>query len=309
MLMYSAVRTIVLIWLMMVMDWNCCKCQNDFYGTVELVKHAPRRSRLLSDFVVGERVPKSVPLSVPATPSTTSTESIDDTSTLPPVRPTIDTLKRYARIFKMDTKNLTEQQRILLERIVERVARLGGSLEDIDNAEASDANDIVGNEGRARQRNVRKNANKKTKTDDNHHISIETTQPTPTAPTSTKTIKRATAGIIAHKAKGGKSKVTQANEMTMSNVTAVDLGNITTTSIVNILSTDNARENVFARRPSVQPPSLSPHEKIVPATNSKVSTTHHSRYVKNHRKANGGRCHVFCFCCEKPARLKSKGTD
>lgn len=275
MLMCYSARTIVLIWLMTVMDWNCCKCQNDFYGTVELVKHAPRRSRLLSDFVVGDRVPKSIPLSAAestASPSLTSTSIEDALAQSQPVRPTIDTLKRYARIFKMDTKNLTEQQRILLERIVERVARLGGSLEDIDNVETSEANDIVGDEGRARQRNVRKNANKKSKTDEQTHISIETTQPTPTAPTSTKTIKRASAGIIAHKAKGGKSKVTQANEMTMSNVTAVDLGNITTTSIVNILSTDNARENVFARRPSSPPPSSSPHEKIAaPSTNSKVS--------------------------------------
>lgn len=273
--MYS-VRSIVLIWLMLVMEWNCGKCQNDFYGTVELVKHTPRRSRLLSDFVVGERMPKSIPLSVQSTASTSQTTSNDDSSTPSPIRPTIDTLKRYARIFKMDTKNLTEQQRILLERIVERVARLGGSLEDIENVEASEANDIMGSEGRARQRNVRKNAaNKKTKTDDNNHISIEPappTQPPPTAPTSTKTIKRASAGIIAHKSKGGKSKVTQANDMTMTNVTAVDLGNITTTSIVNILSTDNARENLFARRPSVPPPSALPLEKHAPATNSKVST-------------------------------------
>lgn len=262
----------------MVMDWNCCKCQNDFYGTVELVKHAPRRSRLLSDFVVGERVPKSIPLSAPSTPSTsqttttTTTTSNDDETSAAPVRPTIDTLKRYARIFKMDTKNLTEQQRILLERIVERVARLGGSLEDIENVEGAEANDIIGSEGRARHRNVRKNTSKKSKTDDNNHITIETTQPTPNVPASTKTTKRATAGIIAQKAKGGKSKVTQANEMTMLNETAVDLGNITTTSIVNILSTDNARENVFARRPSVQPPSSSPLDKIAPASNSKVST-------------------------------------
>lgn len=275
-----SLRTIALIWLVTMMDWNCCKCQNDFYGTVELVKHAPRRSRLLSDFVAGERMPKSIPLSMPSTPANAdATSSIETLPSSQPVRPTIDTLKRYARIFKMDTQNLTEQQRILLERIVERVARLGGSLEDIENVDdvstTADANDIVGNEGRARQRNVRKNANKKSKTDDNNHISIvETTEPTPTAPTSTKTIKRASAGIIAHKAKGGKSKVTQANEMTMSNLTAVDLGNITTTSIVNILSTDaNARENVFARRPSSPPPSSSsPHEKVASPSNSKVST-------------------------------------
>lgn len=175
----------------------------------------------------------------------------------------------------MDTKNLTDQQRVLLERIVERVARLGGSLDDIENAATSEANDVVSNEGRARQRNVRKNTSKKTKGDETKHITIEMTQATPTQPTSMKAIKRATAGIIAHKAKGGKSKVTQANEMTMSNVTAVDLGNITTTSIVNILSTDNARENVFARRPSIQPPSSSPLEKLVPASNGKVSSNIH----------------------------------
>lgn len=265
------------------MELNYCKCQSEFYGTVELVKNAPRRSRLLSDFVNNERMPKLAAAEVASeappnpsqlTPSTIQTLLTDDGASVTPAaaRPTIDTLKRYARIFKMDTKNLTDQQRVLLERIVERVARLGGSLDDIENAATSEANDVVSNEGRARQRNVRKNTGKKTKGDETKHITIEMTQATPTQPTSMKAIKRATAGIIAHKAKGGKSKVTQANEMTMSNVTAVDLGNITTTSIVNILSTDNARENVFARRPSIQPPSSSPLEKLVPASNGKVSS-------------------------------------
>lgn len=278
MFMYSF-RAIVLIWLML--DWNCCTCQNEFYGTAELVKHAPRRSRLLSDFVVGERVPKSIPLSAQSPPSTSQTTSIvvDDDSSAQPIRPTIDTLKRYARIFKMDTKNLTDQQRDLLERIVERVARLGGSLEDIGDADAAEANDIVGTEGRARQRNVRKNPSKKTKvTDDNNIVTIETTQPTPT---TSKSVRRTSAGIIAHKAKGGKSKVTQANELTMSNVTAVDLGNITTTSIVNILSTDNARENLFARRPSAQPPSASsPHEKIAPVANANSKVSIRKKIIK-----------------------------
>lgn len=234
-----------------------CQAQNDWYGTAELVQ-APRRSRVLSDFVAERNEPEATIIA--------STEPTSDAS-LPVTKPTMDTLKRYARIFKMDAKILTPQQRVLLERIVERVARLnGGTLEPtsatLESTEATVQGDDV--EGRARHKN-RKNATKKNKTEGTSATTDELTS-SPVPPT--KATKRTTSGIIAHKSKGGKSKVTQANDLTMSNVTAVDLGNITTTSIVNILSTDNARENLYSRRPTTQ-------DKLISATsntaNSKVS--------------------------------------
>lgn len=268
-------RVFCLIFLLKVFE-----CQNDFYGTVELVKHTPRRSRLLSDFV--DNAPKSAsPVYVakpspPPQPSTTSEPRSSSTSATTngiPLdaspKPTIDTLRKYARIFKMDTKSLTEQQRTLLERIVERVARLGGSLESDTKFDDNNINDQEGR-ARNRNRNVRKNANKKLKTNSTtSEIDGSLTQTTPIA---TKTIKRTSAGVIAHKIKGGKSKVTQMNDLTLSNATTVDLGNISTTSIVNILSTDNARENVYSRRP---PPSsslsLQQQQHDSKAPNSKVS--------------------------------------
>lgn len=254
------VRVVVLVLLVKLAE--CSFENNNYYGTAELVQ-APRRSRLLSDFA--DRMPKSLATTAPLISSTAEPSP-------PSAKPTMDTLKRYARIFKMDVKTLTEQQKILLERIVERVARLGGSFEPTETAEV-DENGLAAEEGRARNKN-KKNATKVNK--------IEMEPPSSTTPTpatkatgtksaNAKTVKRTTSGVISQKLKGGKSKVTQANDLASANATAVDLGNITTTSIVNILSTDNARESLYSRRPPTT------HDKLVSPSagppNSKVSTT------------------------------------
>lgn len=246
--------------IMLLMKLDECHYENNFYGTAELMQ-APRRSRLLSDF--SDRIPKSLePLTSSSIPVTTPEPSPST------AKPTVDTLKRYARIFKMDMKTLTEQQKILLERIVERVARLGGNVEPTE-SNIDEQESVSFDEGRARNKN-KKNIVKKNKIEIETNIpTISSTTPTPsiklmastkstnTKSTNTKTIKRTTTGVVSHKSKGGKSKVTHMNDPANANVTAVDLGNITTTSIVNILSTDNAREQLYSRRPPTT------HDKLV----------------------------------------------
>lgn len=286
---------------LLVLFLNNYKCQQNasgFYGTAELVRQNPRRSRLLSDFVdplpeeARSSSPHPIPIPLSSSPQTTSQPSspraLSEPSTqaayptsIPlvsdiPVKPTIDTLRKYGRIFKMDTKYLTPQQRALLERIVDRVARLGGNLELSDNItpvnktqpEESVENE---NEGRARTRNNRKKSGKKSGTQppkssestdppsSETETSAASTVPITGTTTSVKAMKRTTAGVIAHPTKTiaasatkvGKSKVTQTHNLTQlkSNSTNMELGNITTTSIVDSLSKDNARENVYNRRP------------------------------------------------------------
>lgn len=219
---------------------------NGFYGTVELVKHN-RRSRLLSDFsqANGAAIVDSAITSPPAVPRQNA-----PIAEQPRQQTTERMLKNYGNIFQMDTKNLTEKQRSLLERIVERVARLGGSLEPDNNSQSN--NDNL-NESRSRQgnRNVRK---KQTIDESDETVPITTTAG---STTTTKTIKKTTAGIIAHPtkpvssstAKVGKSKITQVSSQMRPNATEVVFGNITTSSIVDSLSKDNAREDLYARRP------------------------------------------------------------
>lgn len=279
-------------------NFKCQQNENGFYGTVELVRQSPRRSRLLSDFA--NPMPESrsssptqfIPLAPVPSPSPSASPDAQTESATPPtiplssvsasdqtLKPTADTLRKYGKIFKMDTKYLTPQQRSLLERIVERVARLGGTLELSDNITSADknqTNDENENEGRARNRGNRKKLGKKsanvsksgesseeaTTEKESATSASDSTMPytaTSSASSSVKAMKRTTAGIIAHPTKSvggsatkvGKSKVTQTHNLTQlkSNSTNVDLGNITTTSIVDSLSKDNARENVYIRRP------------------------------------------------------------
>lgn len=225
---------------------NFYKCQNDneFLGTAELVKQSPRRSRLLSNFVDG----KSETLTSEA-PKTVSNTAIYEDNPVEEVTKTFKssegTIKNYGKIFQMDTQNLTDKQRVLLERIVERVARLGGNIEQ---EKTEDSENLNESRARARHRNVRKNNGK------TENIS------------TTKTIKRTTAGVMVHPTKSvsssttkvGKSKVTLSNTVHQlkPNATEVVFGNITTSSIVDSLSakdTNNnnniAREEVYARRP------------------------------------------------------------
>lgn len=289
------------------------ECYNsNFFGTAELMKNVqPRRSRLLSDFAESAPadhsrsgfVPMSIPLSAArslpignekpkATEEPKSTEEPQQEKAQPtedeegPI-PTADTMRKYARIFKMDTETLNDKQKLLLQRIVQRIARLNGASPD---EESIDLND---NEGRARHKNRddRKKTQKKPSTT-TVEVVTEPTKTTPKLKTTPSTqsgssttqkkkvassnnyiaissaVANPTMPTIASKV--GKSKVTQANDLTLTNATSVDLGNISTTSIVDILSTDNARENFYIRRPS--PSTITTlHNKIQP---QKVSVCH-----------------------------------
>lgn len=299
------------------------ECHNNIFGTNEQMRNIfPRRSRLLTDFMDNIPsdtsrsgfVPVSIPLSsssrsIPTDEKTTTAEkttskppeptsptpSISSTTSTPSQlveneevgpMPTADTMRKYARIFRMDTENMNADQRYLLQKIVQRLARLNGNHSDDGGEDSGD------NEARARRKNNERKSQKKTSTKtievvtnssrttagaskqktmpsnqnsssstsssnsnakkkvaSSNYISIPTVTASPTQPT------------IASKV--GKSKVTQANDFTLANASSVDLGNISTTSIVDILSTDNARENFYIRRPS--PSTITTlHNKIQP---------------------------------------------
>lgn len=310
------------------------ECHNNIFGTNEQTRSFfPRRSRLLSDFMsnIGSDTSRSgfVPVSIPLSSSrsipsneqsttTTTTTTTSERSTseqpgeFPPSSstataspssvenaegpmPTADTMRKYARIFRMDTENMNEDQRFLLQKIVQRLARLNGNhpddgTEDLSDNEArarrknndgkknqkktpSKTIEVVTNSSRttvgaSKQKTMPSNQNsggngsgsggstnsngtssQKKKVASSNYISIQTVTASPTQPT------------IASKV--GKSKVTQANDFTLANASSVDLGNISTTSIVDILSTDNARENFYIRRPS--PSTITTlHNKIQP---------------------------------------------
>lgn len=309
------------------------ECHNNIFGTNEQTRSFfPRRSRLLSDFMsnIGSDTSRSgfVPVSIPLSSSrsipsneqsTTTTTTTNERSTseqpveFPPSSstataspssvenaegpmPTADTMRKYARIFRMDTENMNEDQRFLLQKIVQRLARLNGNHPDDGTEELSDNEararrknndgkknqkktpsktiEIVTNSSRttvgaSKQKTMPSNQNsggngsggsssstnsngtssQKKKVASSNYISIQTVTASPTQPT------------IASKV--GKSKVTQANDFTLANASSVDLGNISTTSIVDILSTDNARENFYIRRPS--PSTITTlHNKIQP---------------------------------------------
>lgn len=240
--------------LILIVCLNVCKSQaqddSTFYGTAELVKNG-RRSRLLSDFVEGGSSPAPAPVPIPVAKPRLNAQSNGDVRQ----QSTERMLKNYGNIFQMDTKNLTEKQRTLLERIVERVARLGGSLEP-DNEVPLDQDNQSESRSRHRNRNVRKNVPKI----DENNSATQTSTTAESTPT-TKTIKRTTAGIMAHPTKPvsssttkvGKSKITQTSNFHQMrpNSTEVVFGNITTTSIVDSLSKDNAREDVYNRRPII----------------------------------------------------------
>lgn len=236
-------------------------CQSNFYGTAELIKPSmPRRSRLLSDFSDAKtKHDLAATISSHANPELASIETELEDEDGP--TPTVDTLRKYARIFKMDTENLNDQQRMLLQRIVQRIARLNGAQSDEETMDLGETE-----EGRARRkhRDDRKKANNKksstTRLPSGGTTKITTKTTKTSAASSTMHPKRKIAAKNSTDAlypveptipsKVGKSKVTQANDVTLTNANGVDLGNISTTSIVNILSTDNARESYFVRRPS-----------------------------------------------------------
>lgn len=287
------------------------ECHNSLFGTAELRNPQPRRSRLLSDFV-NSNVPNDnsrsafVPMSIPiklsrSLPvSSTTIESVQSTASTSssensegPV-PTADTMRKYARILKIDAENMNDEQRELLLRIVQRIARLNGANPDEESI------DLNVNEGRARRkhRDDRKKKKPSPASDvvaDSTKGNAITTSKHRTTPSSGSTKKKvaSSSNFIAISTvtaasptqptiatKVGKSKVTQANDLTLTNATSMDLGNISTTSIVDVLSTDNARENFYIRRPS--PSTITTlHNKIQP---QKVSICANSNFIILHAK-------------------------
>lgn len=278
------------------------ECHNNLFGTAELRNSHQRRSRLLSDFANNNvpndhsrsaYVPVSIPISLsrslPAS-TTTTIEPMQPTSSTSsehgegPV-PTADTMRKYARILKIDAENMNEEQRELLLRIVQRIARLNGAKPDEESI------DLNGNEGRARRKHRDDRKKKKPSPSTGSDVVADSTKgttntantkhrTTPSIPSSSGSSKKkvAASNFIAIStiaastvsptqptipSKVGKSKVTQANDLTLTNATSMDLGNISTTSIVDVLSTDNARENFYIRRPS--PSTITTlHNKIQP---------------------------------------------
>lgn len=305
------------------------ECHNNLFGTAELRGTLPRRSRLLSDFASSFAddhsrsgfVPAAIPLSSSKSSYSRSLLPTEETTTVtsvsPPVvstspepnsnepTPTADTMRKYARILKIDTENMNEEQRELLLRIVQRIARLNGARPDEESI------DLNVNEGRARRNKHRDDRKKKKPSTSNAAVSDVPSSTTnaaasssTTASTSSSSKKHRTTPSSSHSGssssstgttttttaskkkvaasnyiaistataspttptiatKVGKSKVTPSSDLTMSNATSMDLGNISTTSIVDVLSTDNARENFYIRRPS--PSTITAlHNKIQP---------------------------------------------
>lgn len=225
-----------------------------FMGTAELVPNNVRKSRLSRDFS-HEKSSESI------SSSSSSSDKLSD-----------DTLHEYGQLLKMDTKNFSQQQKALLERIVERVARLSDStgesnttanIEDYMDS-TDDAEDNNENEGRGT-----KNRKKKNK------ISVVATT-TSEQPPQTKSFNHESIGnskqqvvkIVQNNNKhtGNRTKAEQPHStvnnvnkkghqnslnsaVKPTNVTEVFFGNITTTSIVDSLSDDNTeREDIFGNK-------------------------------------------------------------
>lgn len=206
--------------MMSVQQYRCDNSGKDgFMGTAELIQSG-RKSRLSRDFP-SQRFDKSVKLSD-------------------------ETIREYGQLLQMDTKNFSDQQKVLLEKIVERVARLGGANVKIDPS-ISNVTDTNENEGRGNKNRLKKNSHNKN-------------QSTPTK-----------AAIKQHDQHDGNGKLTvkhnipsKINDSPMikmqvnnnnnndgaikANVTDVMFGNITTSSIVDSLSSDNAREDIQIKK-------------------------------------------------------------
>lgn len=272
--------------LLLIVCLNWCSCVesqqngNGFFGTVELVKNG-RRSRLLSDFVENTQPAAAAAPAAPQANDAVPKAPVDTASASKGRSQTTERmLKNYGNIFQLDPKNLTDKQRVLLERIVERMARFGGSLDGAVESSpapttpgAADANsDPSESRARHRNRNVRKNQPKvvapepQEQPQQRSEASVPDVQLTIHSDSSstiatTKAAKRTSAGVMSHPTKAvsssttkvGKSKVTQASTYSQlrPNATEVVLGNITTTSIVDSLSKDHAREDLYNRRPII----------------------------------------------------------
>lgn len=234
-------KFVLLMLIVSVEQYRCDGSAKDgFLGTAELIQSG-RRSRLSREFP-SPRFDKSGKLSD-------------------------DAIREYGQLLHMDTKNFSDQQKVLLEKIVERVARLGGANVKVDApsnvTEPIESNE---NEGRGTKNRLKKNKNQST------------------APTAKATIK--------HDQHDGNGKLTvkhhtpaKLSDSPMikmqvnvnnndgaikANVTDVMFGNITTSSIVDSLSSDNAREDIQLKKRPVG-------AGIVDKTSIKVSSVKFSK--------------------------------
>lgn len=237
----------------MLLNVSVCLCEigraRDFPGTAELLPSNARRSRLSRDFVPSASDPVGTSSTVPTTlqEEQVTTEKISKLSD--------DTVREYGNLLQMDTKNFSEKQKALLERIVERVARLSGSAGVDTNVTASDEQTNE-NEGRGNKNRLKKNTLKSS-----NQSKLDSIVP---ATENVKVTIKASAGkplivvpVIADlKAASNKQRhklhaatVAAVNGPKAQNVTEVIFGNITTSSIVDSLSTDNvAREDIYVKK-------------------------------------------------------------
>lgn len=206
--------------LMLIVNVQQYRCDKDgFLGTAELVQSG-RKSRISRDFS-SQRFDKSVKLSD-------------------------ETIREYGQLLQMDTKNFSDQQKVLLEKIVERVARLGGANIKVDSANVTKTNE---NEGRGNKNRLKKNSHNKNQSaptkaaikHDQHDANGKLTVKHNIPP------KINDSQMI-------KMQVNNNNDGAIkANVTDVMFGNITTSSIVDSLSSDNAREDIEMKKRPVGP--------------------------------------------------------
>lgn len=211
--------------------------KSDFMGTAELLpSDGIRRGRISRDFLPN-RMDKSAKLSE-------------------------DTVREYGHLLQMDTKNFSEQQKALLERIVERVARLSGSQMD-----TNDETPVVTgeSEGRGNKNRLKKNSNKIHTTPKPSAVDVPTTTFAPASVATESKLKNSDkvqttvkinktviptiggGGSTPQKPIGNKIQQNSIGSM-KANMTEVIFGNITTSSIVDSLSADNAREDIYVNR-------------------------------------------------------------
>lgn len=240
----------------MLLNVSVCLCEigraRDFPGTAELLPSNARRSRLSRDFVPSQSDPvgtsSAVPKPIEDEPVTT--ERISKLSD--------DTVREYGNLLQMDTKNFSEKQKALLERIVERVARLSGSAGVETNGTTSD-DQVNENEGRGNKNRLKKNSLKsssQTKLDstvpatENVKVTIKASAGKPLIVVPVIADLKAASNKQRHKIHAASVAAVNGNGgQKAQNVTEVIFGNITTSSIVDSLSTDNvAREDIYVKK-------------------------------------------------------------
>lgn len=242
----------------MLLNVSVCLCEigraRDFPGTAELLPSNARRSRLSRDFVpslsdpIGTSSSSTVPTTLEEEPVTT--EKISKLSD--------DTVREYGNLLQMDTKNFSEKQKALLERIVERVARLSGSA-GVDTNGTTSEDQINENEGRGNKNRLKKNSLKSSsqvKLDsivpatENVKVTIKASAGKPLIVVPVIADLKAASNKQRHKLHAASVAAVNANGgQKAQNVTEVIFGNITTSSIVDSLSADNvAREDIYVKK-------------------------------------------------------------